>query len=39
MERIAEVRGHKFIIATHSPQVINGNMALTVGLDDSQADA
>lgn len=33
LRKIAEVRGHKFIIATHSPQIINGRLELANALD------
>lgn len=30
---IAEARGHRFLVATHSPQIINGRLDLAVPLD------
>ncbi|WP_232484020.1 AAA family ATPase [Burkholderia gladioli] len=33
LQQIAESRGHQFVIATHSPQIINGRRDLAVGLD------
>lgn len=33
LRRIAESRGHQFIIATHSPQIINGRLDLANALD------
>lgn len=33
LKRIAESRGHQFVIATHSPQIINGRLDLAIPLD------
>jgi predicted ATPase len=37
IQRIAEIRGLRFIVATHSPQIINGewNKAVRLGPSDS----